>query len=138
MKTLLLTLMLMFVAAPCLASPCADTQNAATGAMKERNTRVKETHNTTMPDPEEDRGPLSNCLGSIASIGDAFSLGVTIPSMDSIINGMCRQVDSMIQSKMNEVLSEARSSVTGIGKNNPFQVSGSGSDVAGSLIRKLK
>lgn len=106
--------------------------------MKERNTRVKETHNTTMPDPEEDRGPLSNCLGSIASIGDAFSLGVTIPSMDSIINGMCRQVDSMIQSKMNEVLSEARSSVTAIGKNNPFQVSGSVSDVAGSLIRKLK
>ena len=44
----------------------------------------------------------------------------------------------MIQSKMNEVLSEARSSVTAIGKSNPFQVSGSGSDVAGSLIRKLK
>ena len=67
MKTLLLTLMLMFIAAPCLASPCDDTQNATTGAIKERNARVKETHNTTMPDPEEDRGPLSNCLGSIAS-----------------------------------------------------------------------
>ena len=138
MKVLLLAFMLMFVAAPCFASPCDDTQGAASKAIKERNARVKETHNTTMPDPEEDRGPLSNCLGSIASIGDAFSLGVTIPSMDSIINGMCRQVDSMIQSKMNEVLSEARSSVTAIGKNNPFQVSGSGSDVAGSLIRKLK
>ncbi len=138
MKTLLLTLMLMLVAAPCFASPCDDTQNAATGAIKERNARVKETHNTTMPDPEEDRGPLSNCLGSIASIGDAFSLGVTIPSMDSIVNGMCRQVDSMIQTKMNEVLSEARSSIAAIGRNNPFQVSGSGSDVAGSLIRKLK
>ena len=138
MKTLLLSLMLLFVAAPCLAAPCGDTQNAATTAIKERNARVKETHNTTMPDPEEDRGPLSNCLGSIASIGDAFSLGVSIPSMDSIINGMCRQVDSMIQSKMNEVLSEARSSIAQIGRNNPFQVSGSGSDVAGSLIRKLK
>ena len=138
MKALLLAFMLMLVAAPCLASPCDDTQTAATGAIKERNARVKETHNTTMPDPEEDRGPLSNCLGSIASIGDAFSLGVTIPSMDSIVNGMCRQVDSMIQTKMNEVLSEARSSIAAIGRNNPFQVSGSGSDVAGSLIRKLK
>ena len=136
MKTLLLSLMLLFVAAPCLAAPCGDTQNAATTAIKERNARVKETHNTTMPDPEEDRGPLSNCLGSIASIGDAFSLGVSIPSMDSIINGMCRQVDSMIQSKMNEVLSEARSSVGAIGRNNPFQVSGS-SDVSG-LLRKIK
>lgn len=138
MKTVLVMLMLVLVAVPCLASPCDDTQSAATGAIKERNARVKETHNTTMPDPEEDRGPLSNCLGSIASIGDAFSLGVTIPSMDSIVNGMCRQVDSMIQTKMNEVLSEARSSIAAIGRNNPFQVSGSGSDVAGSLIRKLK
>lgn len=58
--------------------------------------------------------------------------------MDQIIAGMCRQVDSLIQSKMNEALSEARSTVNGIGQNNPFQVSGSGSDVAGSLIRKLK
>ena len=138
MKTLFLTLMLVFCATPCFAGSCSDTQNAASAAIKERNTRVKETHNTTMPDPEEDRGPLSNCLGSIASIGDAFSLGVSIPSMDSIVNGMCRQVDSMIQSKMNEVLSEARSSVAAIGRNNPFQVSGSGSDVTGSLIRKLK
>ena len=138
MKTLCLTLALVLCAAPALAGSCSDTQSAASNAIKERNSAVRESHNTTMPDPEEDRGPLAGCLGSIASIGDAFSLGVTIPSMDSIINGMCRQVDSMIQSKMNEVLSEARSSVTAIGKNNPFQVSGSGSDVAGSLIRKLK
>ena len=138
MKKLFLTLMFVLCAAPCFAGSCDDTQNAAMNAIKERNTRVKETHNTTMPDPEEDRGPLSNCLGSIASIGDAFSLGVSIPSMDSIVNGMCRQVDSMIQSKMNEVLSEARSSISGIGQNNPFQVSGSGSSVAGALIRKLK
>ncbi|SCM69899.1 hypothetical protein [Desulfovibrio sp. 86] len=136
MKALLLTLMLVLTSVPCFAASCSDTQNAATEAIKERNARVKDTHNTTMPDPEEDRGPLSNCLGSIASIGDAFSLGVSIPSMDSIINGMCRQVDSLIQSKMNEVLSEARSSVGAIGRNNPFQVSGS-SDVSG-LLRKIK
>ena len=138
MKALLLTLMLVLTSVPCFAASCSDTQNAATGAMKERNTRVKETHNTTMPDPEEDRGPLSNCLGSIASIGDAFSLGVTIPSMDSIINGMCRQVDSMIQTKMDEVLSEARSTINGIGQNNPFQVSGSSSGIVSGIIGKIK
>ena len=138
MRVLLALFLLIIFAMPCYAGSCGDTQEAATTAIKERNGHVKESHNSMMPDPEEDRGPLSNCLGSIASIGDAFSLGVTIPSMDSIINGMCRQVDSMIQSKMNEVLSEARSSVAAIGRNNPFQVSGSGSDVTGSLIRKLK
>ena len=138
MKTLLLTLLLVFTAMPCFAGSCSDTQSAATNAIRERNAKVKEAQNTTMPDPEEDRGPLSDCLNSVSSIGDAFSLGVTIPGMDQIIAGMCRQVDSLIQSKMNEALSEARSTVNGIGQHNPFQVSGSGSDVAGSLIRKLK
>lgn len=121
---------------PCFAASCSDTQNAASEAIKERNAKVKDTHNTTMPDPEEDRGALGNCLDSISSIGDAFSLGVSIPGMDQIVEGMCRQVNSMIQSKMNEALSEARSSVAAIGRNNPFQVSGS-SDVTG-IIRKLK
>ena len=60
----------------------------------------------------------------INSIGDAFNLGVKIPSMDQLIEGMCKQVDSMIQEKMNQVLSVVRSSVPSIGQNNPFQVSG--------------
>ena len=138
MKTLCLTLALVLCAAPALAGSCSDTQSAASNAIKERNSAVRESHNTTMPDPEEDRGALSSCLDSVSSIGDAFSLGVSLPSMDQIISGMCNRVNSEIQSKMNEALSEARSTVNGIGQNNPFQVSGSGSDVAGSLIRKLK
>ena len=138
MKTVLVMLMLVLVAVPCLASPCDDTQSAATGAIKERNARVKETHNTTMPDPEEDRGALSSCLDSVSSIGDAFSLGVSLPSMDQIISGMCNRVNSEIQSKMNEALSEARSSIGGIGQNNPFQVSGSSSGIVSGIIGKIK
>ena len=137
-RSLLLSLMLLFVAAPCLAAPCGDTQNAVTTAIKERNARVKETHNTTMPDPEEDRGALSSCLDSVASIGDAFSMGVSLPSMDQIISGMCNRVNSEIQSKMNEALSEARSSIGGIGQNNPFQVSGSSSGIVSGIIGKIK
>ena len=138
MKVLLLAFMLMFVAAPCFASPCDDTQGAASKAIKERNARVKENHNTTMPDPEEDRGALSSCLDSVASIGDAFSMGVSLPSMDQIISGMCNRVNSEIQSKMNEALSEARSSIGGIGQNNPFQVSGSSSGIVSGIIGKIK
>ena len=138
MRTLLLTLSLVLCAAPSFAGSCSDTQSAASNAIKERNSAVRESHNTTMPDPEEDRGALSSCLDSVSSIGDAFSLGVSLPSMDQIISGMCNRVNSEIQSKMNEALSEARSSIGGIGQNNPFQVSGSSSGIVGGIIGKIK
>ena len=138
MRTLLLTLTLVFCAAPSFAGSCGDTQSAASNAIKERNSAVRESHNTTMPDPEEDRGALSSCLDSVASLGDVFSLGVSLPSMDQIISGMCNRVNSEIQSKMNEALSEARSSIGGIGQNNPFQVSGSSSGIVSGIIGKIK
>ncbi|WP_278593707.1 hypothetical protein [Bilophila wadsworthia] len=138
MRTLLLTLSLVLCAAPSFAGSCSDTQSAASNAIKERNSAVRESHNTTMPDPEEDRGALSSCLDSVSSIGDAFSLGVSLPSMDQIISGMCNRVNSEIQSKMNEALSEARSSIGGIGQNNPFQVSGSSSGIVSGIIGKIK
>ena len=76
MRVLLVCFLLTLFAMPCYAGSCGDTQEAATTAIKERNGHVKESHNSMMPDPEEDRGPLSNCLSSINSIGDAFNLGV--------------------------------------------------------------
>ena len=138
MRVLLALFLLIIFVMPCYAGSCGDTQDAATAAIKERNAQVKESHNVMMPDPEDDRGPLSNCLSSINSIGDVFNLGVKIPSMDQLIEGMCKQVDSMIQDKMNQVLSEVRSSVPSIGQNNPFQVSGTVGALAGSLVGKLK
>jgi hypothetical protein len=57
--------------------------------------------------------------------------------MDQIIAGMCRQVDSLIQDKMHEVLSEVRSTTGDIGRNNPFQVSGGG-DIGISISGRLK
>ena len=138
MKTLLLTIILTLCASPCYAGSCGDTQSAANKAMRERNAQVKESHNTTMPDPEDTRGPLADCLGSIGSIGDAFTLGVSFPSMDQIVASMCRQVDSLIQEKIDDVLSEAKSSIPDIGQYNPFQVGGSASGISHAIILHLK
>jgi hypothetical protein len=139
MKTIIIsTLALLLLASPSHAASCADTQNAANTAVKERNENAKSAINTTMPDPEDTRGPFSGCLDSIHSIGDVFTLGVSFPSMDQIVAGMCNQVDSMIQEKMHEVLSEVRSTVNEIGNNNPFQVSGSGANIGINISGKLK
>ena len=139
MKSFILsTLCFLLLAVPCHAASCSDTQSAANTAVKERNEKAGGAINTTMPDPEDTRGPLSNCLSSIHSIGDVFNLGVSFPSMDQIIAGMCNQVDSMIQEKMHEVLSEVRSTVNEIGGNNPFQVSGNGVSIGKGIAGILK
>ena len=79
MKYILMVLLCMALAVPCFAASCQDMQDAVGGAIQERNGRVSETHDVLMPDPETERDALSICLGSINGIGDAFSLGVTLP-----------------------------------------------------------
>jgi hypothetical protein len=138
MRTLLCSILLLFLAAPCFAASCNDTQSAANAAMRERNAYARETINTTMPDPEDGRSAFAGCLNSISSIGNIFTLGISFPSLDQLIEGMCRQIDSKIQEKMNEVLNEARSTVNQIGRNNPFQVSAGGHTIGVSISGKLR
>ena len=138
MKTLLTLMLLFSFAAPCFAGPCDDTQSAASAAINERNSRVKDSHNVLLPDPELERGPLSDCLSSINSIGDAFTLGVKLPGMDQIIAGMCNQVNSMIQQKINESLNKIHNTVSDIGKNNPFKVYGTGGDYVIKMTGKIQ
>ena len=98
MRTALLLILCLVQAFPCFAASCQDMRDAVGSAMQQRNGRVSDTHNTMIPDPESERDALSGCLGSINALGDAFSLGVTLPGMDQIVAGMCHQVDSLIYS----------------------------------------
>ena len=138
MKYIVTFLLCMVLAAPAFASSCQDMQDAVGGAMRERNGRVSDSHNVLLPDPETERDALSGCLGSVNAIGDAFSLDVTLPSMDQIVAGMCSQVDSLIQQKINEAHNQVLNTVNGIGKNNPFKVYGTSGDYVVKLTEKLK
>lgn len=128
----------MVLAAPCFAGSCQDMRDAVSGAMRERNGRVSDSHNVLLPDPESGRDSLSSCLGSVNAIGDAFSLGVTLPSMDQIVAGMCSQVDSLIQQKINDAHNQVLNTVNGIGGYNPFKVYGTGGDYIVKITGKLK
>ena len=132
------TLLLTFFATPCFAGSCQDTQEAVSAAILERSGRVTNSHNILLPDPESERGPLSNCLSVINNIGDAFSLGVSIPSMDQIVAGLCSQVDSMIQQKINEVHNQALNTVNNIGGNNLYKVYGTGGNYVVKITGKIK
>lgn len=134
-RTILAAIMLMTVfSTPCFAGSCQDTQEAVNRAIQERSGGVTNTHNVLLPDPESERGPLSNCLSVINHIGDGFSLGVSLPSMDQIIAGLCNQVDSMIQQKINEVHNQVLSTVNEIGGNNLYKVYGT----SGNYVIKIK
>jgi len=139
MKTFIVGILLLFLlASPSYAASCADTQNAASNAIKERNDLATGGINITIPDPEETRSSFAGCLSSINAIGSAFTLGISLPSLDQIISALCNQVDSMIQQKIHEVMSQVRSTVNEIGRNNPFQVSAGGQNIGINLSVKLK
>ncbi len=138
MKYIVTFLLCMILAAPCFAASCQDMREAVGGAIQERNDRVSETHDVLMPDPETERDALSGCLGSINSIGDAFRLGVSLPSMDQIVAGLCSQVDSHIHQKINNAHNQVLNTVNGIGGNNPFKVYGTSGDYILHLKGKLK
>jgi len=139
MKLLLaFTLLLTLFATPCLAGSCQDTQEAVSAAIQERSGRVTDSHNVLLPDPETERGPLGGCLSVINNIGGAFSLGVSIPSMDQIVAGLCSQVDSMIQQKINEVHNQALNAVNNIGGKNLYKVYGTGGDYVIKIRDKIK
>ena len=128
MKYIVMFLLCTVLAAPCFAGSCQDMQDAVGGAMRERNGRVSNTHDVLMPDPETERDALS----------DAFSLGVTLPSMDQIVAGLCSQVDSFIQQKINDVHNQVLNTVSGMGGNNPFKVYGTGGDYVVKITGKFQ
>lgn len=138
MKYIVTFLLCMALAAPCFAASCQDMRDAVGGAIRERNGRVSDSHDILMPDPETERDALSGCLGSVNAIGDAFSLGVTLPSMDQIVAGLCSQVDSFIQQKINDAHNQVLNTVNGIGGYNPFKVYGTGGDYVVKITGKLQ
>ena len=118
MKYIAMFLLCMVLAAPCFAGSCQDMQEAVSGAIQERNNRVSDSHDILMPDPETERDALSGCLGSVNAIGDAFSLGVTLPSMDQIVAGMIERVSR----KPNGTLSGCLGYITVTGKSTRLTI----------------
>jgi len=123
---------------PCHASSCKDMQDSVSTAIQERNGRTTDMYNVMIPDPESERGMFSSCLDTVNSVGDAFTLGVTLPGMDQILENMCNQVNSYIQQKINDAHNEVLNTVSGIGGNNVFKVYGTGGDYIVKVTDRLQ
>lgn len=138
MKYITLLLMCLLISTTAFAGSCQDVQEAAGNAMRQRSGKVSEVQDVLVPDPETGREGLSSCLSTINALGDAFSLGVTLPDMEQIMGGICSQVDSFIQQKINEVHNQILNEVNNLGGNNIFKVYGTGGEYVAKLKGKLK
>ncbi len=58
--------------------------------------------------------------------------------MEQIMGGICSQVDSFIQQKINEVHNRILNEVNSLGGNNIFKVYGTGGEYVVNLKGKLK
>lgn len=143
MKLVLFSLLVSFAMLVCPvsggAASCDDVEAAAKAAAQARNAQAQTTLDSMIPAPEESRPDIASCLSAVDSLGDAFSMGVKLPSMEQIVEQICQQVDSMIDQKINEGMNKVENTMTGtFGTNNPFQVNLSAADVVNPLTRKLK
>lgn len=121
------------------AAGCEDVESAAQQAAKDRNEQAKKALDATMPAAEDSRSAIASCLDTLAALGDPFSMGVSIPSMDQILEQMCNQVDSYIDQKISQGMAEVETSISGaLGNNNPFEVSLNPSDISKPLTGGLK
>ncbi|MBQ9407121.1 MAG: hypothetical protein IJU37_10365 [Desulfovibrio sp.] len=118
---------------------CEDMECAAKAAAQARSEQTQRTLNTVMPAPEENRSALTSCLDSLNAVGDSFSMGVSVPSMDQILESICRDCNSYIDSKIHAASAEVENEIEGVlGTNHPFQVGMSASNISNPLMRKLK
>lgn len=128
MRYLLVCVLCLTWCLPCHASSCRDMQDSVATAIQHRTARTTSIYNTMIPDPESEREVLSGCLDTVNTIGDAFTLGISLPGMDQILQGMCDQVDSLIQEKIDQAHNKVLSSIDRIGDTNVFKVYGTGED----------
>lgn len=138
-KVFIIFVFFFFVSTSFASEPCADVKSVADAAIKERNSHVKENYNAIISDPDENRDSLLNCLGSINSIGDMFSMGVTIPNLDSLLDKACNSAEYAIQSKINESMALLEQNATeNLGGVNPFSVNIDGDILVDDLIRNIQ
>ncbi|MBQ3060202.1 MAG: hypothetical protein IJD16_07835 [Desulfovibrio sp.] len=138
MQYIIATILCLTCSVTCFAGTCQDMQDVVGRAVQERNGRVTDIYNVMMADPESERGMLSDCLSTVNNLGDAFSLGVSLPDMTQIIEGMCSQVDSLIQQKINDTHNQVLDTVNSIGGNNVFKVYGTGGDYVVKIKDRLQ
>lgn len=101
---------------------------------KSRNEYMKDVYNDAILDPEETR-KLSDCLSGIEAMGDIFSMGVSLPSVDSIFDKLCGKMDSELQKTINNTMDKV---TTPLEANPVFDVVGNPDYMVNNIINNLK
>ncbi len=133
----------------CLAScffQCDEAQAAAgcpedsvvEQAKKKHADFITDMYDTAVGQPSDSRERAA-CLGSIENLGDIFSMGVSLPSLDSVMEQVCSKADSMLQSAINNARDKITNLKDEVIDNNPvFSVVMSPDKVVSDLLGNLR
>jgi len=90
---------LVYGASPLLAqarSDCEATRSAAEKKVEEEKRKEDERQQNNYPDSSDLESGLESCLGAIDVLGGGGGGSLNLPSVDDIINGLCKQAREAI------------------------------------------
>ncbi len=135
-------ILLMFLLSLCLqtkafAGKCPE-DSIVEEAKKAHADFITEIYDVAVGSPSDSRN-LSACLGSIEELGNIFSMGVSLPSFDDVLDKVCDEADSYLQNSINEAKNKLNEMKDEVLEQNPtFSVVLSPDKVVNDLLGRLK
>ncbi len=103
-----------------------------------RNDICRDKYNKIMPDPEDFRSALALCLSSIQKLSAGFSLDAFLPNLSDLLMAACKELDSEIQNKIDELLEESSTTEILFGNSVEFHVNIDYNSILSDLTDKIK
>ncbi len=111
MKKIILCLFaLLFLQNQALAGNCPE-DSVVEEIKKAQTDFITEIYDTAVGNPSDSR-EFANCLSSIEDIGDIFSMGISLPSMDDILDKVCDELDHQLKNAINEAKDKVKELLT--------------------------
>ncbi len=124
----------------------ASTSFAATGCPEESSIdktkqeyidKVIDIYDTAVGDPSDSRA-FSNCLSGVEGLGDIFSMGISLPDVDGLLDKLCDTADSYLQDAINQAKDKITDIKDEITEDPVFKVVMNPDDLVNDLLGDLK
>lgn len=121
------------------AAPCDQANETLKEAQNKQLEEMSEIYDE-VTDPKDHRNASGSCLDIVMDMGSGFDMGAMIPSIDSIIEGVCQEVNSQINQQISNITGKVKSQATGqLGElKSKFNVNGNPASIAKDALGGLK
>jgi hypothetical protein len=118
------------------AAACGDVKDAAGAAAAKRAEQVRDIYDAGMQNPGDIRANIADCLDLIVKTGDIFSMGVAVPDLDTVLEGLCNAANSEINQQIDAALNQAKQ--YGTQYTGQYSVNGDANGIAKDILGNIK